>query len=82
MPLGGSGGLVGLEPRTGKIVWQNKKIDMSYGSPKMIHVDGQKQLILYGPEEVMGINMENHKKLWSFFVTNHYQYAYRRYAFQ
>ena len=55
-PLGGSGrGVVALDRETGATAWRSPAIDLGPGSPVLIKVDGQDQLVIVGQQELVGL---------------------------
>ncbi|HSF15246.1 MAG TPA: PQQ-binding-like beta-propeller repeat protein, partial [Vicinamibacteria bacterium] len=67
LPIGGRGqGVVAFDPATGAVVWKNQDFGLAPASPVLIGVDGQDQLVVFGPEDVVGLNPGNGEKLWSY----------------
>ena len=65
-PLGGSGrGVVALDRETGAIAWRSPAIDLGPGSPVLIEVDGQDQLVIVGQQELVGLDPRDGRRLWS-----------------
>tara|TARA_B100001123_G_scaffold451078_2_gene626622 strand:- start:882 stop:2165 length:1284 start_codon:yes stop_codon:yes gene_type:complete len=66
LPLGGSGhGVVAFQSETGAIAWQSEPFDLGPGSPVLIDIDQQSQLLILGQQEVVGLNPNNGLRLWS-----------------
>lgn len=66
LPLGGSGqGVVAFDRRTGSVVWRSAEFDLAPGSPLLIDVDGHTQLVVLGQQEVVGMDPEDGRRLWS-----------------
>lgn len=73
---GGQGGptAVALDKETGKIVWKSQaKTSGGYAAPIIADVQGAKQLIVFGNENLYGMNPETGKTLWSIPFVNHAQ---------
>ena len=65
-PLGGSGrGVVALDRETGATAWRSPAIDLGPGSPVLIEVDGQDQLVIVGQQELVGLDPRDGRRLWS-----------------
>ena len=65
LPLGGSGhGVVAFDRGTGAVVWQSAPITLAPGSPVLIRVDGQDQLVVVGQQELVGLDPEDGRVLW------------------
>lgn len=66
VPLGGSGdGVVALDQETGATVWRSPAFDLAPGSPLLIEVDGQDQLVVVGQQELVGLDPRDGRRLWS-----------------
>lgn len=66
LPLGGSGhGVVALDQETGAIAWRSADFDLAPGSPILINVDGQDQLVVLGQQELVGLNPRDGRRLWN-----------------
>ena len=66
VPVGGAGrSVMAFNQTTGSIVWQALDFKISYASPILIDVDGQPQVVLVMESEVIGIDPDNGKLLWS-----------------
>jgi len=66
LPLGGSGrGVVAFQSETGAIAWQSPPFDLGPGSPVLIEIGQQSQLLILGQQEVVGLNPDNGSRLWS-----------------
>ena len=65
LPLGGSGhGVVAFDRGTGAVVWQSAPITLAPGSPVLIRVDGQDQIVVVGQQELVGLDPEDGRVLW------------------
>jgi len=66
LPLGGSGhGVVALDQETGAIAWKSADFNLAPGSPILINVDGQDQLVVLGQQELVGLNPLDGRRLWN-----------------
>ena len=66
LPLGGSGhGVVAFDRETGATVWRSPAFDLGPGSPVLIEVDGQDQLVVVGQQELVGLDPRDGRRLWS-----------------
>ena len=66
LPLGGSGhGVVAFDRETGATVWRSPAFDLAPGSPVLIEVDGQNQLVVVGQQELVGLDPRDGRRLWS-----------------
>ena len=70
-PLGGSGhGVAAFDRETGAVAWRSPAFDLAPGSPLLIDVDGQSQLVVLGQQEVVGLDPADGRRLWSHPHTN------------
>ena len=66
LPLGGSGrGVAAFDRETGAAAWRSPEFDLAPGSPVLIAVDGQEQLVVLGQQEVVGVRPADGRRLWS-----------------
>ncbi|MCY4658417.1 MAG: PQQ-like beta-propeller repeat protein [Acidobacteria bacterium] len=71
LPLGGSGnGVVAFDRETGATLWRSPALDLAPGSPVLIEVDGQDQLVVVGQQELVGLDPRDGRRLWSHPHTN------------
>jgi outer membrane protein assembly factor BamB len=54
-----------LDPDDGSVVWRSGPGRISYGTPMVIHVDGQDQLVFQSEDEIIGLDPGNGTRLWS-----------------
>src|SRR5579871_65710 len=68
MKVGGEGhSFVAFDQKTGAVVWRTvQKYENSPGTPVLINVDGQDQLVAMMSNEVVGIDPSNARVLWTF----------------
>lgn len=65
LPLGGSRhGVVAVERDTGTVFWRSDALAMAPGSPLLINVDGQDQIVIVGQQELVGLDPEDGRLLW------------------
>lgn len=65
IPAGGSGSsVVAFNQRTGAVVWKSGDFPLAPGSPMLIDVDGQTQLVVSGANEIVGMEPAGGAILW------------------
>jgi outer membrane protein assembly factor BamB len=65
LALGGSGrGVVAFKRDSGVLAWQSDPLALGPGSPVVIDVDGQRQLVVWGQGELAAINPGDGHLLW------------------
>jgi outer membrane protein assembly factor BamB len=66
LPIGGRGqAVVAFDPANGAVIWKNQDFRLAPASPILIDVDGQDQLVVFTPGEVVGLDPRNGEALWS-----------------
>jgi outer membrane protein assembly factor BamB len=66
LPVGGRGqALVAFDRKSGAVIWKSLDFGMAPASPVLIEVDGQDQLVVFAPYEVVGVDPTNGAMLWS-----------------
>jgi len=66
LPVGGRGqALVAFDRTSGDVAWKNEDFGMAPASPVLIDVEGQDQLVVFAPSEIVGVDPTNGKRLWS-----------------
>jgi outer membrane protein assembly factor BamB len=66
LPIGGEGqGVVAFDPGTGDVVWMAQDFRLAPASPILIELDGQDQLVVFTPDEIVGLDPKNGISLWS-----------------
>ncbi len=60
-----AGGLLAFDLGSGKLAWENRDFQGSYGSPRLIEVAGKKQIVTPVEGQVAGFDPANGKMLWS-----------------
>lgn len=66
LPIGGRGqALVAFDAGSGEVAWKNEDFGMAPASPVLIDVEGQDQLVVFAPSEVVGVDPRNGEMLWS-----------------
>ena len=64
--MGGAGQAVAaFNPQTGALMWKSGNAAVSPASPILIDVDGQPQLVVFGGDQVVGMDPANGRTLWS-----------------
>jgi outer membrane protein assembly factor BamB len=51
--------------QTGALVWKNGSFEYAPASPILIDVDGQQQVVVFGGDQVVGMDPSNGRTLWS-----------------
>jgi outer membrane protein assembly factor BamB len=51
--------------QTGALVWKSGSFEYAPASPILIDVDGQQQLVVFGGDQVVGMDPSNGRTLWS-----------------
>jgi len=65
LPLGGSAqGVVAFEQDTGSVIWRSSAFSVAPGSPLLINVDGQDQIVVVGQQALVGLNPASGRQLW------------------
>jgi outer membrane protein assembly factor BamB len=64
LPSGGPRGVMAFNQRTGAVVWKSPAFEISPGSPILINVDGEDQLVIFGGAEILGMNPSSGAILW------------------
>jgi len=62
---GGSHGVVAFDRETGAVVWQSGSFPLGPGSPILITVDESDQLVVWGQQEIVGLDAGDGEWLWS-----------------
>lgn len=64
--VGGRGqSVAAFNGESGALVWKNGTVEMAPASPVLIDVDGQTQLVVFGGDQVVGMDPANGQTLWS-----------------
>ncbi len=58
--------VVALDPAHGSLVWGSAPGRVSYAPPALLRLGGSDQLVYFSPTEVIGLDPENGKQLWSY----------------
>lgn len=65
--VGGKGAsIVAFNKGDGSVAWKNLDFENSYSTPKIMKVDGQKQLVTFMGSEVIGVDPTNGELKWQF----------------
>ncbi|MBI3405184.1 MAG: PQQ-like beta-propeller repeat protein [Acidobacteria bacterium] len=59
------GSVVAFDQKTGSVVWSKQAFDYGPGSPTLITLDGQEQIIAFMASEIVGLNPANGELYWS-----------------
>ena len=73
LPVGGRGrAVVAFDQATGVVKWERQDFELAPASPIVINVDGEDQLVVFAPQEIVGLDPRNGESLWSHpHETNH-----------
>jgi outer membrane protein assembly factor BamB len=64
LPAGGPHGILAFNQATGVVLWKSPALEGSPGSPILINLDGEDQLVLFGGAEIAGVNPSTGAILW------------------
>jgi outer membrane protein assembly factor BamB len=65
IPAGGKqGSVLAFNQKTGALAWKGGNFPVGAGSPILINVDGQDQLVISGADEMVGVDPTNGNVLW------------------
>ena len=65
LPLGGSNqGVVAFRRDSGEVAWRSGELALGPGSPILIELDGQRELVVWGQGEIVGLNPDGGQTLW------------------
>lgn len=65
IPVGGKGhGVIAFDQNDGKVVWAATDFDASYGSPILIKVDGEEQLVCFVGGHIIGLDPATGAQKW------------------
>jgi outer membrane protein assembly factor BamB len=65
--------IIAINPQDGSIVWGDTDFENSYGSPTIITVDGQDQLVAPMASQIVGVNPDTGEPLWEFAHANQWK---------
>ena len=66
VPMGGPGqSIAAFHQRTGALAWKTGSFQTSPSSPVIIDVDGQKQLLYFAGDQIVGLDPASGTQLWS-----------------
>ena len=60
-----AGGVFAFDLESGKVTWQNRDFKGSYGSPRLLEVDGREQIVTPLDAHLAGFDPATGKTLWS-----------------
>jgi outer membrane protein assembly factor BamB len=64
---------VAFDPLDGSVVWRSEPRGISYATPIAIDLDGQRQIVFFSAEEIIGIDAATGRHLWSHPCVNRYR---------
>jgi outer membrane protein assembly factor BamB len=59
-----------LDPADGSVIWRSRPGTVSYGTPIVIDLDGQDQLVYQSEYEIVGLDAQSGAHLWSYPCVN------------
>ncbi len=66
LPVGGRGqAVVAFDLESGAVAWKNQDFRLAPASPLLIDVDGEEQLVVFTPDDVVGLDPDDGTLLWS-----------------
>jgi outer membrane protein assembly factor BamB len=67
LPVGGrpKHGIVAFHLKSGEVIWNSQDYGPTFSSPKIIDVDGQDQLVVFGGKLVAGLEPNTGELLWT-----------------
>ncbi|HXV78195.1 MAG TPA: PQQ-binding-like beta-propeller repeat protein, partial [Candidatus Polarisedimenticolaceae bacterium] len=66
-------GVIALDPADGAVAWAGPPSSVSYATPIGIELDGQRQIVYFTADEVVGLDANDGAKLWSHPCVNQYR---------
>jgi outer membrane protein assembly factor BamB len=67
LQVGGPGqSVVAFNKNDGSIAWKKQDFTVSFSSPLLIDVDGQQQLVVFGADQVVGLDPNNGDLFWTY----------------
>jgi outer membrane protein assembly factor BamB len=57
--------VMAFNQQDGKVAWKNQSFSLSPASPILINLEGQEQLVVFGGDEIVGLDPNNGGLLWS-----------------
>jgi len=66
LPVGGRGqGVVAFQLENGEVAWKNQDFGLAPASPVLIDMDGEEQLVVFAPSQLVGLDPRDGNLLWS-----------------
>lgn len=65
--------LVALDQVDGSVLWKGLDFDGGFASPLLVEIDGQRQLVLHVKGEVIGVDPNDGRLLWSQQMTSNWE---------
>jgi outer membrane protein assembly factor BamB len=62
---GNRGAVAAFDPASGELAWRSAGGTVSYATPIVIDVDGQKQIVYLSADEIFGLDAASGRSLWS-----------------
>ena len=67
LQVGGPGqAVVAFNKNDGSIAWKKQDFTVSFSSPLLIDVDGQQQLVVFGAEQIVGLDPNSGDLFWTY----------------
>ena len=67
LQVGGPGqAVVAFNKNDGSIAWKKQDFTVSFSSPLLVDVDGQQQLVVFGAEQIVGLDPNNGDLFWTY----------------
>ncbi len=66
-------GVIAFDPHDGTVVWASPPTSVSYATPVVIDLQGQKQIVYFTADEIVGLQATDGTRVWSFPVVNEYR---------
>ncbi|MEM1246845.1 MAG: PQQ-binding-like beta-propeller repeat protein [Acidobacteriota bacterium] len=70
---GDRAGAVAFDPMTGEPVWESAATSVSYATPLVIDLDGQRQLLYFGHDALHALDAGSGASLWKVAIKNGYE---------
>ncbi|MDP6038399.1 MAG: PQQ-binding-like beta-propeller repeat protein [Candidatus Latescibacteria bacterium] len=67
LPVGGRSGhgIMAFDPEDGRVIWKSQNDPATFSSPKIITVDGQDQVVVFGGKQIVGLEPTTGDLLWT-----------------
>jgi outer membrane protein assembly factor BamB len=75
VPVGGeNAGVVAFNQKDGSVKWRGPGFKNSYSSPRILHVAGEQQLVVFMAEELIGVNPDTGELRWRYPHSNQWHH--------